>query len=197
MEENTNYFTELMKVKCQVEQKLGANYISWADAWAGLKQVHPFATFKVHEDEKGMPYFADETGCFVKVSVTIPGDTIMTHTSLLPIFSDKAKDKLRYPPIKKEELTSMDINKSIQRALTKAIALHGVGLYVFKGENLPEDSKETVEPTISAKTPSEPQKTPGQEQNEFHLICSNCGKDVTQKVYDYSMNLYKACLCFG
>jgi len=103
----------------------------------------------------------------------------------------------------------MDINKSIQRALTKAIALHGVGLYVFKGENLPEDSKHIPEekqlgetesgvPTGAshAAKPSEPQQTPGQEQNEFHLICSSCGKDVTQKIYDYSMNIYKTSLCF-
>lgn len=112
-------------------------YASWAEAWGALKRVHPTATFEVHENKNGLPYFMGEEaamGAFVKVSVTVMG---LTHIVHLPVMNHMNQS------IKKDAMTTFDVNKNIQRALAKAIALHGMGLYVFKGEDYPEDTPTT------------------------------------------------------
>lgn len=105
-------------------------YASWAEVWGSLKKIYPNAQYKVYENKQGMPYFADKTGAFVKVGVTIKG---LEHVCHLPVMDHMNKS------IKLEQLDTFAINKNIQRALAKAIALHGLGLYVFKGEDYPEE----------------------------------------------------------
>lgn len=129
---NREYFKELLKIKCNVEKKAGLNYISWADAWVELKKIHPDAIYKVYENSTGMPYFYDNTGAFVKVGVTICG---IEHISYLPVMDFKNKS------IAPNAITTFEINKAIQRAFTKAIAMHGMGTYVYQGEDLPEEAK--------------------------------------------------------
>ena len=130
VKEGENYFSKLQTVKCETEKKGNLTYISWANAWAELKKVYSNATFEVYENENGMPYFADDTGGFVKVGVKV---NEVEHISHLPIMDFKNK------AIKKAEMDAFAINKAIMRAFTKAIALHGLGLYVYKGEDLPEE----------------------------------------------------------
>jgi len=187
-----NHFNELMKLDGKVEKKNGLNYISWANAWAEVKKKYPDTTYKVYTNESGMPYFADDSGGFVKVSVTVGGTE---QVCWLPILDYANK------PIGKESINSFHINKSIMRALTKALAFAGYGLFVFAGEDLPEESKQTAKPLSGVpetpcKTPSEAQKTPKNESGDFNLVCVGCGKKVTQKVYDYSMQNDKMSLCF-
>ena len=126
------YFLKLRKTECKVA-KLGhnnLNYISWAEAWDKLKEKYPDSRYQVHEDPKThMPYFSDESGAFVKVSVTVSG---LTHTTHLPVMNN------RNQAVKKAELDTFIVNKNIQRCLAKAIAMHGVGLYVYQGEDFPE-----------------------------------------------------------
>jgi len=128
-------YSQMEKKKLETTTK-GPNkltYASWAEAWGALKRLHPTSTFKVHENKEGMPYFADNLsnmGAFVKVSVTVMG---LMHTVHLPIMNNYNKS------MKKAEITTFDINKNIMRCLAKAIAMHGIGLYVFKGEDLPEE----------------------------------------------------------
>jgi len=124
------YFEELNKVKCKVDQKNNLNYVSWAHAWEDLKKLHPDAEYKVFENFNGMPYFSDHTGAFVKVSVTV---SQITHIVFLPVMNYHNKS------VPTKELTTVEINKSIQRALAKGIAMHGLGLYVYRGEDLPEE----------------------------------------------------------
>lgn len=127
------YFKKLKAIQGDTK-KLGHHdltYMSWAEAWDKLKEQYPDASYHVHEAGNGMPYFYDSTGGFAKVSVTVCG---MTHTVHLPIMDHMNKS------ITPSEMTTFDINKNIQRALTKAIAMHGMGLYVYKGEDLPEKS---------------------------------------------------------
>ena len=206
-----NYFQKLMKLEGKVEKKLNLNYIRWADAWAKLKEAHPFATFKVYENENNMPYFVDDCiGGFVKVSVTVPGDTIVTHKCHLPIM-DHANN-----PMKKEAyqikrynktievaaIDSFSINKNIQRALTKAIALHGVGLYVYQREDFPEDSKQTetdnpqTDTTSSGVPTGDSHSAPEKKDGELHMVCIGCGKNLTEKVHKYSMDKQGMSLCF-
>ena len=123
------YFEELSNVKCTVKKKGTLSYVSWAEAWGKLKQIYPTSTFKVHENPEGMPYFADSTGGFVKVSVTVKD---ITHAVHLPIMDNRNKS------IKLGEMTTFDINKNIQRAFVKSIALHGLSLHVFNGSDFPE-----------------------------------------------------------
>lgn len=215
-----NHFNELMKLDGKVEKKNGLNYISWANAWAEVKNKYPETTYKVYTNESGMPYFVDDSGGFVKVSVTVGGTEQMCWLPILDFRNNPMKkeaytfekfDKYKNQNIKVEvkAISSFDINKSIMRALTKAIAFAGYGLFVFAGEDLPEDSKGIAERCIpqksstgktydysASKKPAEPQKTPKNESGDFNLVCIGCGAKVSQKVYDYSMNLHKMSLCF-
>ena len=122
-------FTKLYEIPLETIQKgpMNLTYASWAEAWQRLKEVHPDAKFEVHESTDGTPVFflQNGKGAFVKVSVTIGN---LTHTIHLPVmdYSNKSIDA--------DKITSFDINKSIMRALVKAIALHGLGLRIYKGE---------------------------------------------------------------
>ena len=142
----TNYFKQLydIDVRSKTKQKNGLNYLSWAAAWAEVKKIHPDAIYTVYEDIlsfcsdgitpwKKRPWFDDGKTGWVKTGVTING---IEHIEQLPIMDFKNK------PIPAENITSIEANKSIQRSLTKACARHGVGLYIFEGEDLPEEAKE-------------------------------------------------------
>ena len=151
MEEN--YFKQLysVDVNAKKKNKAGLNYLSWAAAWAEVKKLFPTATFKIYEqlikfqevhsgdDERVIsreilrPWFDDGKTGWVKTGVTING---IEHIEELPIMNLKNK------PIEAGEITSLDANKAIQRSLTKACARHGLGLYIYEGEDLPEESKE-------------------------------------------------------
>ena len=134
-QEKKSVFEVLSAVNCNLhtEKKGGLTYLSWPWAWHEVKIRYPFANYGVCEDEHGRPYFSDGHTCWVKVFVTIEG---ITHTEYLPIMD------ARNNSIPADKVTSFDMNKAIQRALTKACARHGLGLYIYAGEDLPEDSAE-------------------------------------------------------
>ena len=131
MEKEKNYFQVLngINLNSVKEKKNGLDYISWAWAWGKVKELHPDASSKVYENDMGWPYFTDGNTCWVKVGMTING---LEHIEYLPIMDYKNQS------IPVSKVTSMDVNKAIQRGLTKAIARHGLGLYVYAGEDLPE-----------------------------------------------------------
>lgn len=140
-----NYFNELNSVDCtgKIEKKNGLSYLSWAYAWAEVKKKHPDANYTVYENKDGWNYFTDGRTGWVKTGVTVNG---IEHIEYLPIMDYRNKS------IPADSITSFDVNKSIQRSLTKACARHGLGLYIYAGEDLPEDS--------------EPEKTPAQKAAE-------------------------------
>lgn len=138
-----NYFQELydVDVREKTKQKNGLNYVSWAAAWAEVKKRFPDATFKIYEqviDEHNntRPWFDDGKTGWVKTGVTING---IEAIECLPIMDFKNKS------IPAENITSTDANKSVQRSLTKACARHGLGLYIYEGEDLPEEEKKKEE----------------------------------------------------
>ncbi len=118
-----------INVNDHVEKKNGLSYLSWAYAWAEVKKRYPNANYKVYESENGCIYFTDGRTCWVKTGVIIEG---LEHIEYLPVMDYRNKS------ISLEEITSFDVNKSIQRSLTKALARHGLGLYLYAGEDLPE-----------------------------------------------------------
>lgn len=128
-----NYFNELNQVDVsdKIEKKNGLSYVSWAYAWGELKKKHPDANYKVYENSDSWNYFTDGRTAWVKTGVTVNG---IEHIEYLPIMDFKNKS------IPLENITSFDVNKTIQRSLTKAVARHGLGLYVYAGEDLPEDN---------------------------------------------------------
>lgn len=134
MAETKNYFTELysINVNDKVEKKGGLSYVSWADAWGELKKKHPDATYTIYENADGLFYHHDGHTAWVKTGVTVNG---IEHIEYLPIMDFKNKS------ISVENVTSTDVNKTIQRSLTKAVARHGLGLYIYAGEDLPEDNR--------------------------------------------------------
>ena len=125
----TNYFTELDQVDVtkHIEKKGKFSYLSWAYAVRELKKRHPNATWMVHEyGELGVPFVATECGYFVKVTVTVNGvDATQVHPVL-----DHQNKAITAP-------NAFQINTSIQRCLAKAIALHGLGIHIYAGEDLP------------------------------------------------------------
>lgn len=104
-------------------------YLSWAWAWAEVKKNYPDATYTVYENANGWNYHTDGRTCWVKTGVTIEG---MEHIEYLPVMDNRNNS------IPVDNVTSMDVNKAIQRSLTKAAARHGLGLYIYAGEDLPE-----------------------------------------------------------
>lgn len=146
--ENKSVFNTLneINVNDKVEQKNGLNYLSWAYAWAEVKKLYQNAQYKIYEreTENGLVnYFTDGKTCWVKTSVTIDG---LEHIEMLPVMDFKNKSILL------DNVTSFEINKSIQRSLTKALARHGLGLYIYAGEDLPEneaDEKAKYEEAIA------------------------------------------------
>jgi len=119
-----------INVNDKTDKKGKFTYLSWSFAWSELKKISPTATAKVYHDENtNMPYFASKMGVIVKVGVTVDG---LEHINYLPVMDFKNKSK------SVDTVDMMDINKAIQRCTTKAIALHGLGLYIYAGEDLPE-----------------------------------------------------------
>ena len=126
-----NTFEKLnaINVNDKTEQKNGLTYLSWAWAWQEVKKVDPKATYTIYENADGWNYHTDGRTAWVKTGVTVDG---IEHIEYLPVMD------FRNRSIPADTITSFDVNKAIQRSLTKACARHGLGLYIYAGEDLPE-----------------------------------------------------------
>ena len=122
-------FMKLFKtdVSEYVKQKGNYNYLSWCFAVQELKRACPTARWGVTKAENGEPFLKTECGYFVDVWVEVDGVSL---SQIHPVLDN------RNDPIEKPN--AFQINTSLQRALAKCIALHGLGLYIFAGEDLPE-----------------------------------------------------------
>lgn len=116
----------------KVEKKGGLSYLSWCWAWGTLKEHFPDSTYTVYENEQGWPYFTDGRTAWVKTGVTVNGKE---YVERLPIMDYKNN------AIPIDRITSMNVNTAIQRSITKAIARHGLGLYIYAGEDVPRAEK--------------------------------------------------------
>lgn len=122
-------------------------YLSWTWAWAEVKKRYPDANYEIEKFD-GLPYVYDElTGYMVYTKVTIEG---ITHEMWLPVMDSKNKAMKAIPYTYQtnkgektvEAATMFDVNKAIMRCLTKNLAMFGLGLYIYAGEDLPESEKE-------------------------------------------------------
>lgn len=149
MEKEKNYFEELysLNVNENVEKKEGLSYLSWSWAVAEILKKHPDMTYEILRFENNLPYTYDEkTGYMVFTRVTING---ITREMWLPVMDSKNKAMLdhqytyatKYGEKTVEPATMFDINKTIMRCLTKNFAMFGLGLYIYAGEDLPEEEQ--------------------------------------------------------
>ena len=130
-------------VNAHTEKKNGLTYLSWAWAWAEVLKADPAATFEVktfaHDQYTEMPYMNVNGTALVWVTVTMFGKPM---TCMLPVMDYRNK------PILNPD--AFAVNTAIMRCMTKAVALHGLGLYIYAGEDLPE-SDEKDAPITEAK----------------------------------------------
>jgi hypothetical protein len=185
-------FQELysLNVNEYVEKKNDLSYLSWAYAWAEFKKIYPDATYEVKKDENGRCYFGDESiGYMVYTSVTAGG---LTYEMWLPVMDNANKsmklNEYTYkvaqwewnPTTRKKEkvgeidktvdaVSMFDINKTVMRCLVKNLAMFGLGLYIYAGEDLPTDIKE--------------------------YFCADCGKAVDSSMAARTQKAFGVCLC--
>lgn len=167
-----NYFAQLnnINVKDKVEKKNGLSYLSWAWAWSEIKKLHPDATYTVYENAAGMNYHTDGRTCWVKTGVTVNG---IEHIEYLPVMNNRNQS------ISVDNVTSFDVNKAIQRSITKACARHGLGLYIYAGEDLPEEDK--PEPP---KQPAQPQQKQMATNEQIKYIIDNADDNTYQNAME-------------
>ena len=128
-----------INIKDLIAKKGKHSYLSWASAWSLIKEEFPTTQRLVYENEHtGLNYFTDGTSAYVKVGITIDG---LEHIDYLPIMD------YRNQSIKIDKVTSMDVNTAIQRSTAKAIAMHGLGLSLWIGEDLTKSVSEPLAPT--------------------------------------------------
>lgn len=127
-----------INVNDKTEKKGTLTYLSWAWAWAEFKKIYPDATYEVVKFGEGKPYYCDEkTGYMCYTKVRADG---IEHEMWLPVMDSRNKAML--------QPTMFDINKTIMRCLTKNLAMFGLGLYIYAGEDLPEDEKNNDEMSV-------------------------------------------------
>ena len=154
MAENKSVFETLFEINVNdhIEKKKDLTYLSWPYAWAEVKKKYPSATYKIHLfGEKQLPYVFDENvGYMVFTDVTIND---LTHTMWLPVMdsANKTMKSACYTyntkfkkDIPVEAATMFDVNKTIMRCLVKNLAMFGLGLYIYSGEDLPEIETEKI-----------------------------------------------------
>lgn len=122
-----------INVNEHTEKKGNLTYLSWAWAWQEVKKACPEATYTIYENQQGWNYFTDGRTCWVKTGVTING---IEHIEYLPVMDNRNNS------LPLERVTSFSVNTAIQRSLTKACARHGLGLYIYAGEDLPQGEAE-------------------------------------------------------
>jgi hypothetical protein len=152
---NKSVFEQLssLNLSSKTEKRGNLTYLSWAHAWAECKKLFPDMNRTVYESETGMNYFSDGATAWVKVGVTINGQE---HIDYLPVMD------MRNQSVPLANITSMQVNKTIQRSTVKALALHGLAINIYAREDFPSESDASVQAVKSKPAPASKLKlTPG------------------------------------
>jgi hypothetical protein len=137
--------SDLLKINVNdhIEKKGNLSYLSWAWAWAEVLKLDPGAWWNAHEWADRPAMFLPDGTAMVKVSVEVKGDT---KTCVLPVMDNRNRAIVNPD--------AFAVNSAIMRCLTKAIAMHGLGLYIYAGEDLPESEKVEPNPEVLAQIAS-------------------------------------------
>lgn len=133
--------SELLKINVNghLEKKGNLSYLSWAWAWAEVLKIDPGARWTAHEWDNSPVMVLRNGTAMVKVSVEIKGDI---KTCILPVMDNRNRAIV--------DPDAFAVNTAIMRCLAKAIAMHGLGLYIYAGEDLPEQEKTEPNPEVLA-----------------------------------------------
>ena len=145
--------------KCEKRESL--TYLSWANAWSEFKSAYPSATYRILKNEDGLPYFSDPDLGIMVFTEVIVDDVI--HQMWLPVMDSKNKamkltpytyqvwDNYKKAFVEKtvQAASMFDINKTLMRCLVKNLAMFGLGLYIFQGDDLPEKSADDTASSAS------------------------------------------------
>lgn len=180
-------------IEPKIVQGKKLSYLSWPWAWAETKKRYPDAHYEIWKNDRGLPYaFDHDTGYIVYTSVSING---IEHTMWLPVMdgANKAMKALPYKYLTRdgkektvEAATMFDINKTIMRCLVKNLAMFGLGLYIYAGEDLPESDNEAASNQTKAT-----QQSTAQADNK----CSMCGASISDAERSFSMSRFNQPLC--
>lgn len=183
MEEKQNTFNVLnaIDVSHDVKKKKNLSYLPWAAAWKEVKKRYPDATFKVYPqvmDEFGNKRFWHDDGKsgWVEVGVTVNGEELIETLAVMDY---------RNAAIPADKITSTDANKSMKRCLVKACALHGIGLYLYLGEDMPEEVsksnelREKVKEIVNRKV-----KLSDKAKNKVAELCKAAEKEANPELED-------------
>ena len=186
MEQNEkSYFKVLNDVNVNENKKtirVGGrelSYLSWTWAWTEVKKRYPDATYTIYENKDGWNYHTDGLTCWVKTGVTING---IEHIEYLPVMDNKNNSIL------KSKVTSFDVNTAIQRSITKACARHGIGLYVYAGEDLPECERDVINVEETERPKKQPKNAPN---DRLERAIAEVGKCVSRAELSAIWNNYK------
>lgn len=184
-----NYFAILngINVNDKTEKKNGLTYLSWAWAWQEVKKLFPAANYKIYENDLGWFYHTDGKTAWVKTGVTV---NEIEHIEYLPVMDFRNKS------IPCNAITSFDVNKAIQRSLTKALARHGLGLYIYAGEDLPDAEDGKTAPKESGEpTPQEVAKIENEKVNKNHIASLSKEMDRTAVKEKQILSMYADLSC--
>lgn len=188
-----------LNVNDKTEQKNGLTYLSWSNAWLEFKKVYPTATYNVVKNpQTGLPYFVDPSvGIMVFTEVEADG---LKYSMWLPVMdgANKAmkteaytyqiwnKTTRQYENRKVEAATMFDINKAIMRCLTKCLAMHGLAIYLYNGEDMPETVESSTEEPQQNATPVKTRKRKSTDRYDGIRLAINAANS-TQEL----MSLYQ------
>ena len=168
MAEKMSVFETLNKINVndKTEKKGNLTYLSWAYCWGEVKKAFPDANYTIYERDTPhgpVNYFTDGRTCWVKVSVTING---LEHIEHLPVMDFNNRS------IPLEKIDSMAVCKAIQRGITKAAGRHGCALYLYAGEDLPEEeaAKKKAELEITEQPPVKEFKRPDKTESTVTTV---------------------------
>ena len=195
---NVNDYTEIKDTG-----KVKLTYLSWSKAWEEVKKRFPGATYEIRKfGEASLPYVYDQnTGYMVFTTVTIEG---ITHEMWLPVMDGKNKAmkaqpyeyRTKYGSGCVEAATMFDINTAIMRCLTKNLAMFGLGLYIYSGEDIPNAGKDAglTKPVDEAHINTlkkEMERTGISEKKLLYNIGCKSMAAVTIKSFERAMELFK------
>lgn len=175
-----------VNVNDYTEMKNNLTYLSWSKAWGEVKERYPDASYRVEKNALGLPYFYDpQTGYMCMTTVTIEGETLEMW---LPVMDLRNKAIM--------EPTMVDINKTLMRCLTKNLAMFGLGLYIYSGEDLPNQEKteadtKPIDQAHINTLKGQMERTGVSEKKLFYNIGVSSWEKITIKDFMRAMELFR------
>lgn len=163
-------------------------YLSWANAWKEFIKIYPNATYSIKTSDKGLPYFESDGGAIVYTTVTVEGIERMMWLPVMDM-NNNAMKRTPYEYTTKwgkktvQAFDMFDVNKTVMRCLTKNLAMFGLGIYIYAGEDMPDVVQESkhIDNVNTLKETKEENKT----VEKVESIDVDCSKWNIDKVKDF------------